>query len=113
MPLTPRMRTPTPRMSTMLPNSVTVGEKNEEPAQGETRPVNGRLADFAVKTDARAFQSQRQFLAVSIEKAFHCYDGHAFALVARGGDCLGGWALKHNGINVYLVAAGISTSAAK
>src|SRR5439155_3456025 len=83
-------------------------EINEEPAQGEARPVNGRLADFPVKPDARTFQSQRQLLAVSIKKTFHGYDGHAFALIAGGSDRLRGRAVRHNGINVYLVAAGIT-----
>jgi hypothetical protein len=32
MPLAPRIKTPTPRISTMLPNSVTVGEKSTSKA---------------------------------------------------------------------------------
>src|SRR5438045_7341489 len=90
-----------------------LSEINEEPTQGETRPVNGRLADFPVKTDARTFQSQRQLFAVSVEKTFHCDDGYAFALIARGSDRLCGRAVGHNGSNVYLVAAGITRSAAQ
>src|SRR5205807_8000497 len=38
-----------------------LGEITEEPTQGETRAVDRGLANFAVKPNARAFQSQRQF----------------------------------------------------
>jgi len=50
---------------------------------------------------------------MSVEKTFHCYNGHAFALIAGGSDRLRGWTVGHYGINVYLVAAGISTPVAK
>src|SRR6267143_938357 len=50
---------------------------------------------------------------MSVEKTFHCYNGHAFALIAGGSDRLRDWAVGHYGINVYLVAAGISTPVAK
>src|SRR2546423_1225631 len=45
---------------------------------------------------------------MSVEKAFYCYNGHAFALIARGSDCLRGWAVGHYGINVYVVGAEIT-----
>ena len=45
---------------------------------------------------------------MSVEKTFHCYNGHAFALIAGGSDGLRAWAVGHYGINVYLVAAGIT-----
>jgi hypothetical protein len=41
-----------------------------------------------MKPDARAFQSERQFFGVGIEKTLHGYDRHAFALIAFGGDRL-------------------------
>src|SRR5438270_11054558 len=47
---------------------------------------------------------------MSVEKTFHCYNGHAFALIAGGSDRLRGWAVGHYGINVYLVVAGITRS---
>src|SRR5580765_2870055 len=50
---------------------------------------------------------------MSVEKAFHCYNGHALALIAGGSNRLRGWAFGRHGINVYLVAAGISTPVAK
>ena len=50
---------------------------------------------------------------MSVEKTFHCYNGHAFALIACRSDGLRGWAVGHCGINVYLVAAGITRRAAQ
>ena len=50
---------------------------------------------------------------MSVEKTFHCYNGHAFALIACRSDGLRGWAVGHYGINVYLVAAGITRRAAQ
>jgi hypothetical protein len=50
---------------------------------------------------------------MSVEETFHCYNGHAFALIAGGSDGLRGWAVGHYGINVYLVAAGITRKVAQ
>src|SRR5881392_4232649 len=50
---------------------------------------------------------------MSVEKTFDCYNGHAFALIACRSDGLRGWAVGHYGINVYLVAAGITRRAAQ
>jgi hypothetical protein len=50
---------------------------------------------------------------MSVEKTLHCYNGHAFALIACRSDGLRAWAVGHYGINVYLVAAGITRRAAQ
>ena len=50
---------------------------------------------------------------MSVEKAFDRHNGHALALIACRSDGLRGWAVGHYGINVYLVAAGITRRAAQ
>src|SRR5436190_1285775 len=110
------MSTPTPRMSTMLPNSVTVGEKSPS-SRIVAALINFMViigvrntANFAVKTDSRSFQSQLQFLGMAGKKTFDCNHRHTLPVFTGGGDGLGDRMVRHDARDLYRGRVAISTA---
>src|SRR6516165_8944360 len=60
-----------------------LGEVSVEARKRKPGTIDGRLADFAVKPDARALQFHLQFLGVRIVETLHRYYRHNLRLIAR------------------------------
>src|SRR5437773_115900 len=95
MPLAPRIKTPTPRISTILPNSVTIGEIGVQSGEREPGAVNGWFANFAVKSHARAFKCHVELFGVTVVKPFDRDNRNAFLLIACGCNRLGPASFRH------------------
>src|SRR5438270_11944526 len=64
-----------------------LGEIGVEAGERETRTINSRFADLAMKADASAFQFHLQFLRVGVIKTFHRDNWHDLALRTRRWIC--------------------------
>src|SRR5262249_34497717 len=58
------------------------GEVSVEARKSKAGPINGRLANFAMKTDERTLQLDLKLLGVGIIEALHRHDRYALALIA-------------------------------
>ena len=72
-----------------------LGEICVESGEREPGAVNGWLANFAVKSDARTLELHVQLLGVRIVKSFDRDNWNAFLLIACGCNRLGPASFRH------------------